>query len=422
MSEKNENKNVCSKKKKRNNFYLKIMSKKNYNINLQDSSYYISLNIIKKKQFDNLILKPPKPLIQQQQRTHFTSYKQKQKSPYDELLIKNNNTIEKLRQRLKLVNDISNLNNKLPNKIDTNTKKYNFATNNFKQSSKFNTELFKSNFEQPTTNYTSNFIIKAPFIKRSISSTGDYESNFNLKKKPLNNYFQHAQLGSSFSLEKPSYNTEMKDSSTTNTVSTISLSSTNKTLKSTSSLDLDKLSLNKFVMLDRRKNSKKSGDCVVHQPLRKEFKPLVLNTTESSQMSSIRSMGSNELDLYIDSLIRQFRLKSKISTNNSTNISNAATVTSSAEAGSAGTATGSSNSNDNTTEIVSETKINNISNEKCLSNDEEEDSEDDDDEDGSTFINYTHSYEIDDLDQLSLMDQEDDLNFTNTNDKTNSKK
>jgi len=507
------------------------MSKKNYNINLQDSSYYISLNITKKKQqqhqqqqqqnqLANGFFKPARSTTPN--KTFFkTSTSSTTKSPYDESLTRKKDTNEKnLRERLKLVNEISNLNSRkhpqyhhhnlftqnpkpsqptnshatLRNKTEfekrqlptrsstiyTSKPNKNYKTNlnlnlktNYKLSpnNKFNIEIAspvnKSNcflFEKPkhspytyyshtpnpTKNNNSNHYPKESlFFKRSISATDDYDVyeryaniiNKNNKKSsqvtsinPSHMKQQQHQYMSSFSFEKPSCIGEEETITLTKDLSMSTLSrSDTLTLNSSrtvSSFDLDKLSVNKFLMLDSRKGNTKSSEIsklLFSKPTvkrRDSLKPLN-SVNETSQMSSIRSMGSNELDLYIDSLIRKFRLRSNLA-----NTSTAATMTSSAEAGSSV----NTNSNKSTNNDVDSSQLNSeqqqqpqskqiyINNPTINENqaEEEEEEENDDDGDGeedSTFINYTHSYELEDLNddtqQMNLADE--DLSFDNEN-------
>jgi hypothetical protein len=466
------------------------MSKKNYNINIQDSSYYISLNIIKKKQQQQQQqeidqLKPIKTF-------NFKSTKPNLPSPYDEILTRkkqqpqqqqqqqhesSSTNIDKLKHRLKLVNDISNIKHKISypkklinaspltsslinnnnnNKNNNRNQQQDFKLNSKNRSPYNNNNKFKNLFETPLkqpTHYESNYNLsntknnrpKYPIYKRSISATDDYTTADNLNKK--SNYFlQTNHISSSFSLEKPSCIAETKEEeeeegeSSINIVnsSMISLSSSKTLSQTNSSYDLDKISVNKFLLLNNKgnyyynNNNNNNKSNIITKLLttnngmklknNKNEKPL-----ESSQMSSIRSMGTQELELYIDSLIRQFRLKSRLNNEknikkNVNNISTVATMTSSAGGGSDSSSSSTStksnqnikNPNNSSNELIKQQ----INNDKTI---EEEPEEEEEEEDESTFINYTHSYELEDLNdsnndtQLSL-DEDEDLNFEeNTN-------
>jgi len=471
------------------------MSKKNYNINIQDSSYYISLNIIKKKQQQQQLQQQENDQLKPIKTFNFKSTKPNLPSPYDEILTRkkqqpqqqqqhdsSSTNIDKLKHRLKLVNDISNIKHKisypkklinaspLTSSLITNNNNNNNNNRNQQQDFKLNSKnrspyinnnnnnKFKNLFETPLkrkTHYESNYNLsntknnrpKFPIYKRSISATDDYTTTDNLNKK--SNYFLQANhISSSFSLEKPSCIAETKEEeeeeeeSSINIVNTsmISLSSSKTLSQTNSSYDLDKISVNKFLLLDNNNNignynnNNRNKSNIITKLLttnngmklknNKNEKPL-----ESSQMSSIRSMGTQELELYIDSLIRQFRLKSRLNNEKNTkknvnNISTVATMTSSA----GGSDSSSSNAsaaknqniiNPNNSSIELKQQINN---DKTIEEEpEEEEEEEEDDNDESTFINYTHSYELEDLNdsnndtQLSL-DEDEDLNFEeNTN-------
>ena len=491
------------------------MSKKNYHFNLQDSSYLITLNITKKKHLsDPELLKntsQPKPSLFKAPKTRLDTFNEANIRPKSRLekvteydYNKRGNDV-KIRESYK-PNKATNLNlnlesnRALSNKfkieispckknVSNYHKKYiNNPTETINKVNKYAMPLssrsnyahrrnemeFEPKYSSRTPvarNYSKTYQTPSVF-KRSQSVNDDYIKKsreksveniydvFTHKHRVFNYQPNSLAVGSSFSLEKPSYTTDAKDSHMSESM----LSILNKNYQIyndkrlsllDSSNDLTEISgdslkpsrkpaarqfnyssvkkdLNRAFVNNQTRHQetvKNNNKIFQHKHFVSDEKPFSL---VESNVDSVRGMGINELSNYIDNLIHQFRLKANLSKMSDykseakneefkfdeNDIVESIIISEGIEA--------QLGDDETKMNLISEDTLSQLNNNNERPNEDDNEEEDDEEEENKTlndserdesvtFINYTHSYELEELESDSELSfsQSNDSNFEN---------